>query len=71
MKLHAAVSAKLAGLQPNQIGAPVWSLLAHPPVPPMPHYLGGVPGQPEPDYPQPTPPGEPTIPDEPPPTPMA
>ena len=31
---------------------------------------GGVPGQPDPDTPQPTEPGSPTIPDEPPPSPV-
>lgn len=30
MKLHPAISAKLAGLQPNHIGLLPWSLLAHP-----------------------------------------
>lgn len=30
MKLHPAISAKLAGLQPNQVGLLPWSLLAHP-----------------------------------------
>lgn len=77
MKLHPAVSEKLAILQqPNQIGLLAWSLLAHPP---MPLQAGGVPHQPDPDTPQPpqpgdTPPmepGEPTLPDEPPPAPVA
>lgn len=30
MKLHPAISAKLAGLQPNHVGLLPWSLLAHP-----------------------------------------
>lgn len=75
MKLHPAISAKLAGLQPNHIGLLPWSLLAHP----LPMQAGGVPHQPDPDTPQPpepgeTPPmepGEPTLPDEPPPAPVA
>lgn len=77
MKIDPAISAKLAVLQPNQIGLLAWTLLAHP----HPHVLhaGGVPGQPDPDTPQPplpgdTPPmepGEPTLPDEPPPAPVA
>ncbi|MDF0731204.1 hypothetical protein P0Y43_10750 [Pseudomonas entomophila] len=76
MKLHPAISETLAILQPNQIGLLAWSLLAHPP---MPMQAGGVPHQPDPDTPQPpqpgdTPPmepGEPTLPDEPPPAPVA
>ncbi|WP_342624440.1 hypothetical protein [Pseudomonas alkylphenolica] len=77
MKLDPAISAKLAVLQPNQVGVMAWSLLAHP----HPHiaHAGGVPGQPDPDTPdQPSPdenhpmePGEPTLPDEPPPAPVA
>lgn len=75
MKLDPVISAKLAVLQPNQIGLLAWSLLAHP----APMHLGGVLGQPDPDTPQPaqpgdTPPmepGEPTLPDEPPPAPVA
>lgn len=75
MKLHPAISAKLAGLQPNHVGLLPWSLLAHP----LPMQAGGVPHQPDPDTPQPpepgeTPPmepGEPTLPDEPPPAPVA
>ncbi|WP_295481352.1 hypothetical protein [uncultured Pseudomonas sp.] len=67
MKLDPAISAKLAGLQPNQIGMLAWTLLAHPPV----HlHAGGVPHQPDPD-PAPMEPGEPTIPDQPPPAPVA
>ncbi|EKT4524454.1 hypothetical protein QEM13_003749 [Pseudomonas putida] len=76
MKLHPAISAKLAVLQPNQIGLLAWSLLAHPPTPVQ---AGGVPHQPDPDTPQPAEPGEsppmepgePTLPDEPPPSPVA
>lgn len=69
MKLHPAISDKLAILQPNQIGMLAWSLLSHPP---MPLHAGGVPGQPDPDTPQqPTEPGEPTVPDQPPPAPVA
>lgn len=30
MKLHPAISAKLAGLQPNHVGLLPWSLLAYP-----------------------------------------
>lgn len=72
MKLNPTISEKLAVLQPNQIGLLAWSLLAQP----LPMQLGGVPGQPGPDTPQPgdqppTEPGEPTIPDEPPPSPIA
>ena len=75
MKLHPAISAKLAVLQPNHVGLLPWSLLAHP----LPMQAGGVPHQPDPDTPQPpepgdTPPmepGEPTLPDEPPPAPVA
>ncbi|MGV5528797.1 hypothetical protein [Pseudomonas sp. XP1] len=75
MKLHPAISAKLAVLQPNHVGLLPWSLLAHP----LPMQTGGVPHQPDPDTPQPpepgeTPPmepGEPTLPDEPPPAPVA
>ncbi|MFB4394159.1 MULTISPECIES: hypothetical protein [unclassified Pseudomonas] len=76
MKLHPAISDKLAILQPNQIGVLAWSLLAQPHTPVQ---TGGVPHQPDPDTPQPpqpgdTPPmepGEPTLPDEPPPAPVA
>jgi hypothetical protein len=42
MKLDPVISAKLAVLQPNQIGLLAWSLLAHP----APMHLGGVPGYP-------------------------
>ncbi|MFJ3075562.1 MULTISPECIES: hypothetical protein [Pseudomonas] len=70
MKLHPAISAKLAVLQPNQVGMLPWSLLAHP----LPMQAGGVPHQPEPDTPQPpepSEPGDPIRPDEPPPAPVA
>ena len=71
MKLHPAISAKLAGLQPNHVGLLPWSLLAYP----LPMQAGGVPHQPDPDDPQPPDPGEKppmepgeqTLPDEPPP----
>ena len=68
MKIDPRISAELARLEPNQIGVLAWSLMADP------AYAGGIPGQPEPDYPQPTEPtepGEPTLPDEPPPAPVA
>jgi len=75
MKLDPAISAKLAVLQPNQVGLLAWTLLAHP----LPMHAGGIPGQPDPD-PSPAPqpgddppmePGEPTLPDDPPPAPVA
>ncbi|NWA01535.1 hypothetical protein [Pseudomonas gingeri] len=68
MKIDPSISAQLAKLEPNQVGLLAWSLLAHP------HSLaGGIPGQPDPDTPneQPTEPGEPVLPDEPPPVPVA
>ncbi|NWE44283.1 hypothetical protein [Pseudomonas gingeri] len=68
MKIDPSISAQLAKLEPNQVGLLAWSLLAHP------HSLAwGIPGQPDPDTPneQPTEPGEPTLPDEPPPVPVA
>ena len=80
MKIDPAISAKLAVLQPNQIGLLAWSLMAHPPIhTPLPMQAGGVPHQPDPDTPQPSEPGEhppmepgePTLPDEPPPAPVA
>ena len=61
MKIDPRISAELARLEPNQVGVLAWSLMADP------AYAGGIPGQPEPDDPQPTEPGEPTLPDEPPP----
>ena len=70
MKLDPSISALLARLEPNQVGRLAWSLLAHP----HPHSMaGGIPGQPDPDTPneQPLEPGEPTLPDEPPPVPVA
>jgi hypothetical protein len=68
MKIDPRISAELAKLEPNQIGVMAWSLLAHPA-----ETLGGIPGQPDPDTPneQPMEPGEPTLPDEPPPAPVA
>ena len=66
MKIDPRISAELARLEPNQIGVLAWSLMANP------AHAGGIPpGQPEPDYPQPTEPGEPTRPDEAPPVPVA
>lgn len=65
MKINPRISAELARLEPNQIGVLAWSLMADP------AYVGGIPGQPDPDYPQPSEPGEPTLPDEPPPAPVA
>ena len=65
MKIDPRISAELARLEPNQIGVLAWSLMADP------AHAGGIPGQPEPDYPEPTEPGEPTLPDEPPPAPIA
>lgn len=67
MKIDPTISAKLARLQPNQIGVLAWSLLADP----FARMAGGVPGQPDPDTPQPSEPGNPTRPDEPPPAPVA
>lgn len=67
MKLDPTISAQLAKLEPNQIGMLAWTLMAQPT-----HYAGGIPGQPgRDDYPQPIEPGEPTLPDEPPPAPVA
>ncbi|AZF62336.1 MULTISPECIES: hypothetical protein [Pseudomonas] len=66
MKIDPRISAELARLEPNQIGVLAWSLMADP------AYAGGIPGQPDQDWPQPpTEPGEPTLPDEPPPAPVA
>ncbi|MGI4838495.1 MAG: hypothetical protein ACRYF9_12815 [Janthinobacterium lividum] len=71
MKIDPTISAKLAKLQPNQIGMLAWSLLADP----YAHLAGGIPGQPDPDpnpdFPQPSEPGSPTQPDEAPPAPVA
>lgn len=67
MKIDPTITARLASLQPNHIGVLAWSLLADPRM----NLAGGVPGQPDPDTPQPEEPGSPTIPDEPPPTPVA
>lgn len=68
MKIDPSISAQLAKLEPNQVGLLAWSLLAQPQ-----SLGGGIPGQPEPDSPneQPTEPGEPVLPDEPPPAPVA
>jgi len=56
----------------NQVGLLAWSLLAHPQLNMV---GGGIPGQPNPDtpneFPQPEEPGVPTVPDEPPPAPVA
>lgn len=80
MKIDPAISAKLAVLQPNHVGLLAWSLLAHPSIhAQIPLHAGGVPHQPDPDTPQPAEPGEhppmepgePTLPDEPPPAPVA
>ncbi len=65
MKIDPRISAELARLEPNQIGVLAWFLMADP------AYAGGIPGQPDPDFPEPTEPGEPTLPDDPPPVPMA
>ncbi|CRM27232.1 hypothetical protein FEM54_16840 [Pseudomonas edaphica] len=66
MKIDPRISAELARLEPNQIGVLAWSLMADP------AYAGGIPGQPDEDWPQqPTEPGEPVLPDEPPPAPVA
>ena len=66
MKIDPRISAELARLEPNQIGVLAWSLMADP------AYAGGIPGQPDEDWPQqPSEPGEPVLPDEPPPAPVA
>jgi hypothetical protein len=70
MKLDPRISAELARLEPNQIGVMAWSLMANP------TFEGGVPGQPDPDpapgqSDQPDEQGVPTLPDEPPPAPVA
>lgn len=69
MKIDPHITAELARLEPNQVGVLAWSLLAHPSI----NMAGGIPGQPDPDTPneQPVEPGEPTLPDEPPPVPVA
>jgi hypothetical protein len=67
MKIDPTISAQLAKLQPNSIGVLAWSLLANP----LAQMAGGIPGQPDPDTQQPTEPGVPTVPDEPPPAPVA
>jgi len=73
MKRQIKTSSKEADPGQNQVGLLAWSLLAHPHLNNM--VAGGIPGQPSPDtpneYPQPTEPGVPTSPDEPPPVPVA
>jgi len=56
--------------QANEIGLLAWSLLAHPQFNMV---GGGIPSQPDPDTPNeyPEEPGEPTLPDQPPPAPVA
>lgn len=66
MKINPSIRAQLTNLEPNQVGLLAWSLLALPQV-----KADTIPGQPDPDTPQPTEPGVPTLPDEPPPAPMA
>ena len=66
MKIDPSIRAKLANLEPNQVGLLAWSLLAYPQL-----HAGGIPGQPDPDTPQPTEPSVPTLPDEAPPAPVA
>ncbi|EPJ94686.1 MULTISPECIES: hypothetical protein [Pseudomonas] len=68
MKIDPTIRAQLASLEPNQVGVLAWSLLAFPQL-----HAGGIPGQPDPDSPQPIEPepGVPTLPDEPPPAPIA
>ena len=46
MKIDPRISAELARLEPNQIGVLAWSLMADP------AYAGGIPGQPDEDWPQ-------------------
>ncbi|MEB0045787.1 MULTISPECIES: hypothetical protein [unclassified Pseudomonas] len=69
MKIDPRISAEFARLEPNQVGVLAWSLLAYTPI----NMAGGIPGQPDPDTPneQPIEPGEPMLPDEPPPAPVA
>lgn len=66
MKIDPSIYAQLARLEPNQVGLLAWSLLAQPQI-----HAGGIPGQPDPDTPQPTEPGIPAQPDEAPPVPVA
>jgi hypothetical protein len=57
---------------PNEIGLLAWSLMAHSELSPVLNMVGGgIPGDPSPDTPGPAEPGEPTLPDEPPPAPVA
>ncbi|KTC59300.1 MULTISPECIES: hypothetical protein [Pseudomonas] len=58
----------------NEIGLLAWSLMAHSDLLPELNVVGGgIPGDPGPDtpFPEPTEPGGPTVPDEPPPAPVA
>ena len=48
MKIDPSIRAQLANLEPNQVGLLAWSLLAFPQL-----HAGGIPGQPDPDSPQP------------------
>lgn len=72
MKMQSKASAEGPDPRENHVGLLAWSLLAQPQLNMV---GGGIPGQPDPDtpndYPQPTEPGEPTLPDEPPPAPVA
>ncbi|WP_296178739.1 hypothetical protein [Pseudomonas sp. UBA1879] len=71
MKRQVKTSIKEPDPGQNQVGMLAWSLLAHPHLNNM--VAGGIPGQPDPDTPspQPTEPGSPVGPDEPPPAPVA
>ncbi|WP_296261784.1 MULTISPECIES: hypothetical protein [unclassified Pseudomonas] len=73
MKIQVKTSNKEADPGHNQVGLLAWSLLAHPHMNNM--VAGGIPGQPNPDtpneFPEPDEKGIPTIPDEPPPSPVA
>lgn len=72
MKLHSKPIVPLADSHNNHVGLLAWSLLAHP----QSNRVGGIPGQPDPDKPhevpddEPTEPGVPMRPDEPPPNPV-
>ena len=73
MKRHINTSSNVTDPSPNQVGLLAWSLLAHPHLNNM--VAAGIPGQPDPDSPnenpQPDEDGVPTLPDEPPPAPVA
>jgi hypothetical protein len=74
MKTDYKISDRETSAPPNEIGLLAWSLLAHSHLHSQLNMVGGgIPGQPDPDTPfqEPTEPGEPTIPDEPPPAPVA